>query len=76
MGCMNPATPQTSFLATMLRPRSLPYVTIVLPYEGRPRVSWRAQTDEDALRLVAWLGDNEGLAELMSTALDLAEAPR
>jgi hypothetical protein len=49
-----------------------PSATILLPFEGSPRVALDALHYEEELRLRAWL-DSSGLAELVDRALRLAE---
>jgi hypothetical protein len=53
-------------------PPEPPTIWITLPYEGAPRVLLSAGLSEaDRARLLAWLGQNSSLLDLVGTAIEL-----
>jgi hypothetical protein len=53
-----------------------PAVLIRLPLEGAPRVYFDTLSEAEEWRLVDWIGSQDGLAELVARAFELAEEAR
>jgi hypothetical protein len=52
-------------------PAGVPYITIVLPFEGAPRVQLWAESWESQIRMVDWLNARPRLAALYNDVIEL-----
>jgi hypothetical protein len=53
-----------------------PSLTILLPFEGAPRIWVDALTDAEAAHLWHWIDSRSDLVELVARALEIAEEAR
>lgn len=59
-----------------MNPGAHPAVVIELGVEAAPRVLMCCMNDAEEARVVDWIQSQDGIAELVARALELAEATR